>query len=200
MRKIIRQGEITVEGQPLKDYLDKEHLNRIAGEAGEELKKKIEEMKKCFQPNRIRYFPKEKQRKTVRWTDQKIRKEYGVMSKPFETHVENILHLVREKGPMTVVELAKELSTSPASIYSTISRINRKIPALFYRTEEDPSKWNLHGGTTPDEAYREYRPMLSKKTHPEKTKSSGWKIEFPKEEVTINVIVSGKVEVLFGFK
>lgn len=48
-------------------------------------------------------------KRVKRWSDREIRKEYGIMNKPFGTHYGNALWVIMEQGPVTVNELGEAI-------------------------------------------------------------------------------------------
>jgi hypothetical protein len=48
-------------------------------------------------------------KRVTRLTDRQIRKEYGIMKKPFESKSENAIWAIIEKGPLTTKEVGQEI-------------------------------------------------------------------------------------------
>lgn len=123
---------ITVGGNTdLKDYL--ENLLKEEKTADVEDIRKEAESKRDNPKIKGKYAYEEetkKVRKRVkRWTDREIRKEYGIMDKPFDTNTDNIIWIIMEKGPVSVVEINHQLgdkmqqSTASAAVAGIWARL-----------------------------------------------------------------------------
>jgi len=110
-RKIIEEG-VFIDGKPLLQYL--EDLER------DDKSREVEEVRKDDEKHKYRRtgsYADERQvvetrkvsRRVERWSARKIRKEYGIMAKPFKTHAENAIWAILEKGPLNVTEIGAEI-------------------------------------------------------------------------------------------
>lgn len=101
---------IFVEGEHVEEYLKKVEGDKKAKEIEAE-RLRVERTR----GGKIRLaFDKAKggprvARRVKRFTDREIRKEYGIMEKPFESHAENCIWVIMEKGPVTVQDIGREL-------------------------------------------------------------------------------------------
>ncbi len=66
--------------------------------------------------------------KRVRYlTDEEIRREKGIMAKPFKTHAENLLYVLTSKAPLTTAEAAKELGMSLPNMQGLMSKVTLRL-------------------------------------------------------------------------
>jgi hypothetical protein len=70
----------------------------------------------------------EKNSKVVKLPDDRIRKEYGIMSKPLKTVPQNVIWLMIKKGPITARQIADELGKTKDQIYTIITTFNKILP------------------------------------------------------------------------
>lgn len=71
-------------------------------------------------------------RRTRHLTSDEIRKEYGIMEKPYKTHVENMLWLIVNKGPLGLREMAgfleyEDFKKATRSLSGPLSQIWRVL-------------------------------------------------------------------------
>ena len=66
-------------------------------------------------------------KRMVHLSDRQIRKEYGLMEKPFKTQVENILWLIINQGPISSAEMCAELGKKQSALSSIISRVYQAL-------------------------------------------------------------------------
>ncbi len=209
---------ITVNGIPLSKYLGEQEAEEKKAEVVEEIKETITKWRKTLSRRKtISSKPIYQSHSRVRkWTDQEIRERMGVMVKPHDTQIMNILEFIKGTGPVTIAEIHEKLGGSLPGIATTVRRLTARIPGIVetmgpekpfhFRFKED--RWSA------EEAHKEYlaagkykpgdegRPLgkgpagehlFRIYSHP-----PGQNI-IPKE-ITVKVEVSGTVLVLFGLK
>lgn len=123
-------NNITVEGVPLKAFLDK----RFEEDSDPNIKEVMQDNQvNLYKPSRLKYKDhKEKHGKVKHLSPSDIRKDYGIMSLPYEYDVENIIYIMIEKGPIDVRGIAKELNwqKSMSSLSSKLSTLQKKFDAI----------------------------------------------------------------------
>lgn len=112
---------IHVEGKPLKEILEEIPDSEI-----EEVRKS--EQKKSLYHNGVIKFrkitSKSESHGDVRvYTDDEIRRERGIMSKPFKTQIENVLWTIKHKGPITVKQIAEDLNYKTERISACMANV-----------------------------------------------------------------------------
>lgn len=100
---------ITVDGKHIVEYIQKK--------IQDDKSKEIEVERVSVERNRggkhktiLRYESDDKPRvskRVRRLTDREIRREYGIMAKPYATKAENVIWAILENGPLSVVEIEK---------------------------------------------------------------------------------------------
>jgi len=109
MKKII-EG-VFIEGKPLEEHLIDEERDDKSHEI-EDIRKSVEGRYKkaaIYSSERKTTDTRRVSKRVVRFTDRQIRKEYGIMAKPFETHHENVIWCIVEKGPITTQDIGVEI-------------------------------------------------------------------------------------------
>lgn len=220
---------VTIDGtKTLEEWLDEEEerQDRENNEArARETRRSIYRGKG---PN-LRFEVKERSGRTRHLTAREIRREYGIMSKPFETTVENIIWVIMEKHPIKVKEIAKEigwekpLNTLSAQIKTVWDRLGTEAQIIDrYKEPGDMAyTYTVREGVslsteaaiqkykvTPDPRYKKKKAekLLAKEKgmmDAEELNTNG-PIERAVAETVSNqlgmkVKVSGRVEVVFRF-
>lgn len=94
------------------------------------LKEQIEEKKKSMyheDKSRREGETKRVSKRVTHWSANKIRGVYGIMKKPYKTHVENILWVIKNKGPISSGLIELELDKRQYSLSSQISAIWKRL-------------------------------------------------------------------------
>lgn len=110
-------------------HFDEEKTLMVKSEFTDELARK---KRLIYVHGKEKYQPETKRvSKRVKYlSDNQIRKEYGIMQKPFEKTGENIIWVMQNKGPVTTTEIAQELGVS----YGKISGVVSELYAFFSKT------------------------------------------------------------------
>lgn len=166
---------VFIEGKPLEKYL--EDFER------DQKSKEVENVRRGFESKRLKtrgtYASERKAleetrrvSKRVRWlSDHEIRKEYGLMEKPFETHPENAIWVILQKGPATVRQVGEQLqwkgkgNTLSAMMATVWKRLGQDHPgaAKILDRQKDPhtpahSYFKAEGlDISPEAAIEEYK-------------------------------------------
>lgn len=124
--------EVTVEGVPLEVYVAEEEEKTKGDEINQERgKDEAEKTKVKRQGLKAKYDKRPLKRKVTRrvrrLTDREIREEYGLMTKPFKTKMENILWVIVNEGPILVPEIAAKIEAKPADVSGFLSRLHKRI-------------------------------------------------------------------------
>lgn len=165
--------------------------------------------------------------KRVRYlTDNEIRRYKGIMSKPFKTTPENVLWMILEKGPITVLRIATELNKRPEAISGVVSELFSALGNdglhLVRRLRSDGRTYEYKAISdfSPESGYRKYRhwkneahkkrlekqdqegdataaKKLTNLRGPRKTGEQK-EIENAIQESVIRVKVEGSIKILFG--
>lgn len=124
---------ITVDGEDYKDFLARKEEKKKEDEAEVERKKEIgikTKHKKQLKP-RERYEddPRRVSKRVHRLSDFEIRREYGIMAKPFKTLTQNVLFSLFSAGESTMNSraIADELGKSLPDVSSVLSGIWKKL-------------------------------------------------------------------------
>jgi hypothetical protein len=110
---------VTVDGVSVEEWLGKKRVS----EKTLEIERERRAAERMSRGRHRPYMPKTKEggprvaRRVVHLTDRQIRKEYGIMQKPFETKAENTLWLIFEQGPVTSRDIMAALP-SPTQLNS----------------------------------------------------------------------------------
>jgi hypothetical protein len=127
-----KDPNITVNDQPVDEYLEGEVTKRERSE----LLEVIREHQKLpvYHPK-----PKEKReedtrrvsRRVVHLTPQQIRKEYGIMAMPYSNIVQNVLAVIKDKGPITSQEISEVMKVPIQRVYDVVSKLKRRAPQFM---------------------------------------------------------------------
>jgi len=150
---------ITLEGVPLGTAIERIEDVEKSSEAREVLQETIQ----GHQRNAPRYTgntsveeTKRVSKRTVHLPAEQIRKEYGIMKKPYNTLTENVLWVIFEKGPISAKNIAVELdfagtqSTLSAALSAIWKRLGAEVVSreaqeghhksyIYYRHPHHPS-------------------------------------------------------------
>jgi hypothetical protein len=112
-KKIILPEGVFIDGKPLFEYLVDKERDRKSTET-EEVRKEAEGRKYgrrtgSYADERQEVDTRRVSKRVKYWSPQKIRKEYGIMEKPFASHAENAIWVMMEKGPIGVTDIGKEM-------------------------------------------------------------------------------------------
>jgi hypothetical protein len=118
---------ITIDGEKtLEEFLDEEEAKALS--EGVELESR-EVRRSLYRGKGIRWeSEKGRSGRTRFFTDREIRKEYGIMAKPFQTTVENIIWAIFHKQPITVKQIAKEINWE-----KSISSLSAQMKGIWDR-------------------------------------------------------------------
>jgi hypothetical protein len=129
-------SDITINGVPIEVYLG---LKAADAELVKHFKATIAEMAKSKAPHKVvEKLDDDSVRvsKRVRYlTPNQIREEYGVMSKPYKTKLENSLAHLKSQGPSTVLEIASALDYKPRDVSTVMGRFFKRCPFLIEREQ-----------------------------------------------------------------
>lgn len=237
MRILVGKG-ITVGGVPLEDHLAFEEEDGKSKEAEKSRNDIVRDRKRIAASVRrpkARYAGSNSKRSRVkRFTDNELRRLYGIMEKPFETVVENLLWVLKEYGPLTSNQLKQYFPDMPySSLSSRLSVLYKRMEKLglmsrsvvvggkgytYELTEKTIGHTAQELATYLDK--RKGRKVLrppKAKNKPDKKKPAADEVapekQPPKEEpftdpfeaisevvskqLGVNVVVSGKIEIVF---
>lgn len=173
----IRENEtgVTVEGVPLEVYVSEEEEKTKGDEIQQERGKDEAEKRKVKRKGLSAKYDKRPLKRKVtkrvrRWTDREIREEYGLMTKPFKTKMENILWVIVNEGPITPPEIAAKLDAKPADISGFLSRLHKRIGKDLIKREKIGIGYSYTAQITfsPEAGYRTFLERNddgTKKTH-----------------------------------
>lgn len=129
---------ITVNGVPLKEEVKEREIIDLVREetAPKGATRVITKFNRPEQTHRVA--------RRVRHLDpRQIRKEYGIMAKPYASNIENALWVAQNKGPISVMDIAKELGISINSISGPFSSVYKALgPNLIVRERTHPQHKN----------------------------------------------------------
>lgn len=221
---------VFIEGKPLEEFLKDQERDEKSREI-EEVRKESEHRQRTTYVYGDEKKPKEDTRRVAKrvkyYTDREIRKEFGIMKKPFSSHAENAVWTIWEKGPLSTTEVGKEIEYpggggSLSAMISTIwQRLGNMHPGAMDIIERD----NHHGvfryqkkrgvDMSVEQAIEKYKIAGSaqwkkkqkKKSEPD-TKSLEEDIseelvehvvEIVNKHVGLDVKVSGRIDIVFGW-
>jgi hypothetical protein len=130
-------SKITINGVPLEQYLGEVSTREAADLIMQAYRETVGEMAKIKPTASVldRYDESTARvAKRVRHlTDKEIRKEYGIMSKPYKTKLENSLAHLKSQGPSSVFEIATVLEYKPRDVSTVMGRFFKRCPHLIER-------------------------------------------------------------------
>ena len=104
---------VFVEGKPLEQFVEDQERDDKAREVEEVRKtaeKKPHKNRGSYADERTVESTKKVSKRVRYFTEREIRKEYGLMQKPFPTHAENAIWAILEKGPLKIKEIGREIN------------------------------------------------------------------------------------------
>lgn len=179
---------ITVEGVPLEELLEEkekqERKNEIDLVCKEESVARTRSMKRTMIKERMR----EKggvAKRVRRLTDNQIRREYGIMEKPYKTNMENVLWCIIEMGPISANEIAEMIGVRKNDASGMAGRMAKRLPDYITRDETvKPFIYKATQEISTEAAYRKYK-ARDNEGQPKETKHRGpFKFE-PSEEPVV---------------
>ena len=123
---------VFVEGKPLCEFLEDEERDDKSRQI-EDVRKQGEKRQKQTVVYGDEKKPLEDTRRVAKrvkhYTDREIRKEFGIMKKPFGSHAENAVWAIWEKGPLSTKEVGAEIeySSSQSSLSAMVSTIWHRL-------------------------------------------------------------------------
>lgn len=171
--------------------------------------------------------PKEEHEEIRHLSDDEIRKEYGIMSHPYPTLVENVLWVIQNEGPISVSDIEKKLNKKPRSLVPLASKLYKVLGGEgdLLGLERYSPVGNHYLYTLPDfssteDIYKKYREKLSNMKAKKKetivrqdpktiqTSLEGIidkarqeiKEQIQDSKLDIEINISGTINVVFGFK
>jgi len=157
-----------------------------------------------------------------RWTDNKIRRTFGLMAKPFKTLRGNIIWLLKEHGALTAKQIVEHIpGTTASSVTSILSGLWKRMEPLdlLHRAPDSKSKGYVYELAPSTAKYtvdrilktidRRRGPKVKKKKEPAapppqpdlvEQAPSIWApgVSLP-TKVEIAITISGKIEHIFKF-
>ena len=127
---------VFIEGKPLEEHLIDEERDEKS-HAIEEIRKSVEGRYKkaaIYSSERKAVDTRRVSKRVVRFTDRQIRKEYGIMTKPFKANSDNCIWVILEKGPVSVVEIGREMEWTGK--YNSLSAMTATVWARLGNTHE----------------------------------------------------------------
>lgn len=122
-------ANITVNDQPASEYVEGRRVVAFQRERALtilETKKNIYHYVPKSKPDNPAYQGKVTRR--VRYlTDEEIRREKGIMAKPFKTQAENLIYVLTSKAPLTSAEVAKELGMKLENAQGLMSKVTLRL-------------------------------------------------------------------------
>lgn len=223
---------VFVDGKPLTKFLEDAERDDKSREI-EEIRKKDSQKEKLtvvYSDERAEVDTRKVSKRVRRFTDREIRKEYGIMQKPFNTTAENAIWIIMEKGPLSVKDIGNELkwegknntlSAMIATIWQRLGNMHegafeildrsRETGKFFYRkadgidvsVEAAIQKYH-HAGTT---KYRKDTKGLRPKDKVAEDKFQDKMVDnslitkiMPEGENALKIKISGRVDIVFRFE
>lgn len=117
-------GGIFIEGKPIEKYLEDQERDRKSHEVEGIRKSQETKYHKAvvYTSERVQKDNRRVARRVRRLPADQIRKEYGLMNKPYGTNIENVLWCIVNKAPITTKEIAKELKYT-GDLSSTMANV-----------------------------------------------------------------------------
>ncbi len=114
---------VFVGGKPLQNFLEDSERDKKSHEI-EFVRKQLEGEKRTkftvvYASDKLQEDTRKVAKRVRRFTKREIRKEYGIMAKPFQSHAENAIWAIMEKGPINVKQIGVEIENEGK--YNTLS-------------------------------------------------------------------------------
>jgi hypothetical protein len=141
---------VFVEGKPLEQFLEDQERDDKSRQI-EDVRKQSEKRQKFTVVYGDEKTPAEDTRKVAKrvkyYSDREIRKEFGVMKKPFESNAENALWSIWEKGPLSPKEVGKEIQFvgNTSSLSAMVSTIWHRLGNMHEGALDIISRTSEHG-------------------------------------------------------
>lgn len=218
---------ITIDGQKtLEEYIDEEEekeRNREVEEHRNEETGVIRRRTIYRGGVKVRHEDhKERNARTKHLTARQIRKEYGLMAKPFETQAENAIWAVIEKGPINVAGIHKEIewSSAPNSLSALMKTVWDRLGEDIFDRYKAPGESGFtyqvrdKVDISVESAIQKYKARASRAYQKKRAeKKAEKKVTVPTDgfdirevveerlsnQLGMEVKVSGRVEVVFRF-
>lgn len=127
----IREGDpaITKNGVPIEEHIEEEERNELEKTRKEELVIKQKHKKKLRPRERYEDDPRRVSKRVHHLSDFEIRKEYGIMARPFKTLTQNVLYVLFNAGETKINSraIADELNKQLPDVSSVLSGIWKKL-------------------------------------------------------------------------
>jgi len=215
---------ITYNGLSIEEHL----ARRPEPETEKIVKKEIAEKKKAIYYGRKGWIDEDGRKVSKRvsyLSANKIREEYGVMKKPYQTLTECVIWVVLNKGPVTANEIQHELNKT-YNLSATVMKIWQGLAGIMGRDLRGPGRKQAfhyyispqHIGRSVETLYGLYRTGKYKREEKVEPYKAGKKLKLPPfgEDVNLNslkplveealskqlgleVKVTGEIRVIFGF-
>ncbi|MCK5138523.1 MAG: hypothetical protein KAQ85_01665 [Thermodesulfovibrionia bacterium] len=133
-RTICTDSGITFEGKPLSDVLEAQESSAKGKEIARERREDMNEKSKLIyheSRDRLGEETRRVSRRVICLSDRQIRKEYGVMAKPYKTIAENIIAVIMEKGPVNSGRINNILNKESKQTSSIISYIYQALSPKY---------------------------------------------------------------------
>jgi hypothetical protein len=223
---------VFVDGKPLEEFLIDQERDAKS--------KEIEEVRKAsehYQKATIVYGDEKRSKEDTRrvakrvkyYTDREIRKEYGIMKKPFDSHAENAIWVMWEKGPINTTDIGKEIEYpgSLGSLSAMVSTIWKRLGNMHTGAMDIISRENHHGtyhyqkkpgiDVSVEQAIEKYRLAGSAQWKRKQSKKKQTKqvnsapkdmseeivehvVEVVNKHVGLEVKVNGRIDVVFSWQ
>lgn len=221
---------IFIDGKPLETFLEDQERDDKSREI-EEVRKANEYRQKTTYVYGDEKKPKEDTRKVAKrvkyYTDREIRKEYGIMKKPFSSHAENAVWAIWEKGPINTTDIGKEIEypgsigSSSAMISTIWQRLGNMHPGAMDIVTRDNHHGTFHYQKRPgvelsvEQAIEKYRlagsAQYKKKNHKDKPSQIPKHLEEELEEKLVEHVVEvinkhiglevkGRIDIVFRWE
>jgi hypothetical protein len=200
---------ITVEGKPLKEFLQTEEDQEFKENIVETLKEFAGLKKSIYKtplPTKPKsYYPHSR---TKKFTTTEIRKEYGIMNKPFKSFPEEVLFHLSTNKPIRTSDLAKLTKKGTGHVSGTLHQLHRILPDFVFKNPD--GKWSMIG-VDPDKVFNEYNQAKGKKKKKPEVKPETETVEVKfldvakalkeatQESLGKDLNIKITVRVLFGF-
>ena len=193
-----KDPNITVDGKPIDIYLEGEKEKILQNDVQQIIQEALKpaiyrEAKKRLDSLR------ERSSRTRRLSLEQIRKEFGIMTKPFNTDIKNVLWVFLNKGAVSTGDISSQVGISKQRASETIIKLRKRIPDLFIKTphETTPNLYNYaltesYKTFSVEILYDLYRGKKSTTTKKEEKKIINL------ENLALNV--TGKIEIVFRWE
>lgn len=199
---------VLVNGLPVETFIKEEEAKMIEKEANEEFFSVIKEIRKSIPKSResLKIPFSESCGRPVKLNDNQIRKEYGIMEKPYKTLLENILWVLVNNSPCSLTKISTILNMEGKNLRSTIDRLTAKLPDYISVDKIVlPYQYSILSERNPEEIYKVYQSRIGRKSksfpQARKTKEgvSQSALKLLTEGVNLKITVEGAIKIFFCF-